>query len=227
MAFSASPICSAATQGTIALIPASGSVDSSGSDLAVVGLIWYTGLGTTLSSLADNYGNTYRARTARNGDNARTVIYDAKNITPGNAHVVDPTWSDGNNFGYGVFATWTGSDLTEPFDKETVPLASTTPTNANSLCITIEGTQQGGTFLSATIDSGTIIAQAARTGNLGGAWAHFLQSGGPSAYNPTYTNTGTATMNSVMAVYLPATGGGGGSSIVPIIDSYFRRRLAA
>lgn len=239
MAFSASPIShSVAQSATLTAIPAAGSVDSSGADLAVVALDWYTALSATLSTIGDNVGNTYRARTGRTGDSGQLQLFDAKNITPSASHAIALTWSNGNVFGTGLFVTFSGSDLTEPFDKESggahgvsgsTPLTSTTPTNADSLCIACEGMgASGGSFTNATIDSGTITDQTDRTGNLAGVMAYLVQSGGPSAYAPTFTNTGgTTVLLDAMAIYKPATGGGGGSVFNPYFYRQHIARMAA
>jgi hypothetical protein len=97
---------------------------------------------------------------------------------------------------------FTGTNVS-PYDQQSGATAtqpgSLTPAGANSLFVTAASSQ---TITTYTVNSGfTISDQQPGAGSLaiGGGMAYVIQSGGPSALNPTWTTVDTT----AMAVFKP------------------------
>lgn len=190
-----------------------GNINTTGADLLVAGIADYAILSP--DTISDNKGNTWIGLTAITGATARWHFFYAKNPTVGTGH--NFTQSGG---GYGAIfvVAYSGSDLTAPFDVEngqtttgsSGQAGSVTPNQANSLVV-FGGNTWPGNYSSV---NGGFTNQLSQTfiggASFSGFFADLIQTS-IAAANPTVTVDQSSEMNLSIAVFKPATSGGGGT----------------
>jgi glucuronoarabinoxylan endo-1,4-beta-xylanase len=185
-----------------------GTLDTSGADILFV-LEGY-GNNSGPGTLSDNKGNTWSQLTKQGtGGSGATVLWYAKNAIVGPGHRF--TITGNSTYSAIAVAAFSGSDLTSPFDVQSGHSLSNSPTDqpgsvtpgaANALVIT------GLEFTSAppvSVDSGvTILDQTPLSGGqyYGVALGYSIQSAA-AAVNPTWRQTTSGQLASVMATFRP------------------------
>lgn len=211
----------------------SSAFDSSGGDLLIVGYAGYN-LPDTMS---DNKGNTLTALTAQStgaAQEGRSRIYYAENPTVGTGHTV--TWAyAGYGNGTAVAAVFSGYATASVFDVEdgfatnsnvsSIQPTTLTPSQNNSLIVSMTAFTNNMTSGTGTIDLDFIIAQQREFGGsnvVGGLFA-YLEQGTAGGVNPTITApTSSGPMSTVIASFKSA--GGAPASIVPLLHHSQRLR---
>ncbi|MFM2357274.1 MAG: hypothetical protein RJA61_11 [Candidatus Parcubacteria bacterium] len=184
-----------------------GAIDTTGANLIVVVVSWYSGAANTLS---DSKGNTWTALTAYAAGNTQQRIYYAYNPTVGSGHTFTATNSSYPSI---AVSAWSGA-ATSPYDVEngssgsgitSKQPGSVTPSENNELIITGLGFDTSNTL---SINSGFTISNQLNytVGNyMGGAMAYLVQTTS-AAVNPTWSwsssmgvSTGIATFKAASA----------------------------
>lgn len=187
-----------------------GSFDSSGGDLIVVGISSY---GMPTASVTDNKGNTYTALTgtANGPSGAACKLYYCANPTVGTGHTV--TFSQGLSYPVISVAVFSGVTTTSPFDVEngansttntSLAPGSVTPTANGEVLISV--LSLAAAYSGLGIDSSFSIAQSqAYSGgnNMGGAIAYYVQPTA-AAINPTWSWTSSVGCATTIASFKAA-----------------------
>lgn len=188
-------------------------IDTTGADLIVIEVGWYTA-GTT-PALSDSKGNTWTGLTARTQGTFRVRMFYCVSPTVGSGHTFTAAGTDSYPE-IGVLAV-SGVNAADAFDQESagggasaatsVQPGSVTPDEAN--CLVVTGLVSEGSSI--TINGGYTAISVNNTGgaNMGGGIAYLIQSSA-AATNPTWSWTGSGTAAAAAAVFHAASGGGGG-----------------
>jgi hypothetical protein len=188
-------------------------INTIGATLIVAVVSYYTGAAAGGPTLSDSQSNTWTALTTRSGNTMATRLYYVVNPTTNASHTF--TLSGANFYSSLAILAFSGSDTASPFDVEsggvssgsvaTFQPGSLTPSQADSVFVAGDCVGSGGGTL--TIDlSFTITNQVAWSGGIyvGFAGAYLVQSGGPTARNPTWTLGSSTTIDAAMAVFKPS-----------------------
>lgn len=193
-----------------------GSLNTTGADLIVVGACSFQGVAVSVS---DSKSNTpWNARTiyAVSGDPSVQLFY-FQAPTVGTGHTFTVTTSGGFP---SVFAAAFSGSTSTPYDVENGSTSgvavtskqpgSITPNQDNSLIVSLVAPSPYAS--NGAIDSSFTITNHVSNGanNYGGAMAYLIQ-GTAAAVNPTWTFS-SATVAVTQAAFKPAVGGGGGSA---------------
>ena len=187
------------------------SFDSTGADLIVVGIGWYTGALT----VTDSKSNTWNALTVEEtAGNVKSILYWCSPTTVGSGHTV-------NVSGAGSYPSITAHAFSgtngSPFDLEsaggntgggtTVQPGSLTASEANCLLVTSMGSSFA--ISSNTINSGfsAITTVALQSGVCQGTDTAYLIQTTATAVNPTFSWTTASQSNCVMASFKAAATG--------------------
>lgn len=188
----------------------SDSVDTTGANLIVVSVGWYTG-STSSGTLTDSKGNTWTALTPQSNNGGTPIknqLYYCYAPTVGSGHTF--TWS--GTFTFPAISVVAFDNIAaSPFDGEnggnnggsagsTVQTGSLTPSQANSLVITglAHETNSGG---SVSINgSFTIAASNPYGGQEGNAIAYLILTSA-TAQNPTWDITNSSTLAATIAAF--------------------------
>jgi len=166
-----------------------GTFDSTGAKLIVVGVSYYNGGGGAPSSISDNKGNTYIPTTLRAAVNVAHRFYYVLNPTVGTGHTVTIS---GSNFypgvviqafsGNGTFDVQNGAGFNGPTPPQSA--GSITPTANNSLVVTGFASDN---VASPTTSGFTVTTQAYGAGvNMTGASGYVVQTTA-TAVNPSWS----------------------------------------
>lgn len=200
-----------------------GSVDSTGADLAVISVGTFFGSW----SFSDSKGNTYTALT-----NYTSGLFNQQQ-----AYCLNPTVGSGHTFTVGNSADvqpGVGASVfagVDSYDSETGTSASANTTTTGSItppedgCLLTTGFMNDGGSSWSVGSSFTLAGSInANPGtNQGAAWGYKIQTTA-GAENPTWTSNGNNNCRASIAVFLPAAGGGGGGFIdntTPILRHIF------
>src|SRR5262245_58502345 len=121
-----------------------GYINTTGADLLVLSVSWYTGGSGTSLTISDSKGNTWTPLTVRNTATTAQRPYYAKSPTVGTTHSAFVTAPSGGIYPVVTFSAYSGADLSAPFVVENgatatggVSLAtgSVTPTVNGSLLV--------------------------------------------------------------------------------------------
>lgn len=177
-------------------------VDTTGATLIVVTIGIAAAQGNTI---ADSAGNTYTARTQKNGAAGGSRIWYVASPTNSATLTVTVTSVVSSI----EMTAWSGTATSSPFDVEgaggtgntTVQPGSVTPSQNNSLIITGIGSTNTNTF---TIDSSfTISDQFGGSGTAVPSGQAYLIQGTAAAVNPTWTASLGFELVSTIAVFKP------------------------
>lgn len=202
-----SPFALIANASASGLSPAitTGAINTTGANLLVMGVAYYTG--SAIPTVSDSKGNTWTALTSRGSSDAGAKIFYCVPSSVGAGHTFSVT--AGLAIAFGVHA-WSGANAT-PFDVQngatsnattSLQTGSVTPSANNSLLVTIG--VPGGTSTSYSIDSGftTTFNQNVASGTSEGAIMSYLTQGTASAINPTISwSGGSVTAAAAIAVF--------------------------
>lgn len=188
-------------------------IDTTGATLLVVEIADFTTGSTTLT---DSKGNTWQGRTRKSdAGGAGCRLYDCVTPTVGSGHTFTATPTGTSVPSFAIMA-WSGS-AASPFDRENGTGSSLSPgsvTPAADNALVIQALDHEATAGAISINSGYTIADVIGIvggSHFGSAFAYIVQSTA-TATNPAWTTGGAANLSSsVCAVYLAATGGGGGT----------------
>lgn len=178
-------------------------VDTTGASLIVVTIGIAAAQGNTL---ADSAGNTYTARTQKNGAAGGSRIWYVASPTTSATHTVTVTSVVSSI----EMTAWSGTLPSSPFDVEgaggssnnTVQPGSVMPSQNNSLIVTGIGSTNTNTF---TIDSSfTISDQFGGSGTAVPSGMGYLVQGTAAAVNPTWTASSGFEIVATIAVFKPA-----------------------
>lgn len=200
----------------------SSAIDTTGATL-LVGCM--TGYGIP-DSISDSKGNTWTGLTNLSAGGIITRLWYVANPTVGSGHTF--TSAGGNLYQAMHTAAFSGVLTVSPFDQEngsgaaaaTKQPGSITPSEDNELIVTGFGLDSPGGG-DATINGGFTIAQQTQytvATAAGCALAYLIQTSAAAA-NPTWTAPSSTNLNAVIASFKATPGGGGGSSIVPILNT--------
>lgn len=190
----------------------SSAVDTTGCDLLVVSVSYFTGGATP--TVTDSKSNTWTGLTARNtGNNSTNRLYYAKNPTVGSGHTFTVTASNTTM----CVSGFSGTNTTAPFDQEngagsvnatSLATGSVTPSEDNELVVT--GINTGNNGSPFTIGSGfTISVQNTGGGsNFDCGLAYIIQTTA-GAVNPTWTINALDQVSTTIATFKSAAAGGG------------------
>lgn len=195
----------------------SGSFDTTGADIIIIGVTKQNGTSPTLS---DSKSNTWNTRTPYSGGtfNAEGRLYYAINPSVGSGHTFTLA---GSSFGVMDILYFSGSDLSTPYDTEngagngsfvsSAQPGSITPSQNN--CVVVSYFASGSANSMSVDSSMSLTDQAPLTGgaHYGGAIAYIIQTTA-GAINPTWSFTGTTSGGVTVASFKAASGGGGSST---------------
>jgi len=202
----------------------SSAVDTTGADLLVAVLSYFSSSSKTLT---DSKGNTWTQLTRRNQGSYSTQIIYSVNPTVGTGHTFT---NPGGSFPALMVAAFSDSNTTAPFDVEngasktsgtTLQTGSVTPSENNELLIA--GIVHDKTGI--TIDSGftELFDIAYSAGNyMAGGFGYKIQTTA-GAENPTFTVASSGTAAAAIATF-KSSDPGGGDSVSPL-ESTPRNRL--
>lgn len=167
---------------------------------------------STVSSVTDNKGNTYSliGSPAVNGSD-RTYIYYAKNVVGGTV-TVTVNFNAGNHIrSFGIYE-YAGADKTAPFDKSvtgsgtgtSVTPGTVTPTNNNSLIVSVGGDYTPGGTAAITAQTGYTLrdSQADNVTHERYYFEDFVQTTATGT-TPLFTIANSANYRVVAAVFKP------------------------
>jgi hypothetical protein len=174
-----------------------GTIDTTGANLIVLGVSYNTGQTPVIS---DNKGNTYTALTAQAvSSNGTSRIYYCVSPAVGSGHTFSNTGAA--NYCSLCVGAFSGAKVAVPFDRQngatnssatTLATGAVMPNDNNELVVTHFMFSISAT---ASIDGGFNISDQTNFGasnNYGGAMAYLIQTTATSA-NPTWTQNGSAT----------------------------------
>lgn len=191
----------------------SSAIDTTGQNFIAFAVSIYQGFAGNLA-VSDSKINTWTKLTPHSSTIAYSVIFYCKNPTVGTGHTF--TLGSGSIAGSACISTFSGVDITSPFDVQngatgsgtTLATGSVTPTNAGSLFIAALSTPDN-TTTPYSIDSSFTITDTV-------SWSSGVREGCSSAYkvsssaeNPTWTvNSATNPLAAAIVAFKAATGGG-------------------
>ena len=187
--------------------------NTTGANLLVVTVSWFTGGGTV--TVSDSKSNTnWTQLTKSDRGFAFECIWYCKNPTVGDGH----TFTVASTGGYASIhaVAFSGADTTAPFDKEngswgssvsTQQTGSITPAEDNE--VVVYGCSTDNSKDISSVDVGTLLSHNAHTGNsFGNSLAYIIQTTA-GAINPTFTLSGSSTTpNAVIASFKVASASG-------------------
>lgn len=190
-------------------------INSTGGNLAIIGISAYRYSNFGGSPVSDNFGNTYTAGSVANGSSsgASVQLWYCYNPTVGSGHTA--TVAGTNTLSTVVLAVYSGA-TSSPLDQQaahesnsgtTIAAGSITPLQNNELIIAYVGADATNTFTAPT--GFTIDAQGAgSSGNyIGSAIAHQIQTTA-TPVNPTWSVVAPFSANSAVIASFKAASGG-------------------
>jgi hypothetical protein len=189
-------------------------IDTSGANLIVVTVAWYSGVGAggNIGILTDNKSNTWTPLTRRtSASQTDNQLFYVVNPIVGTGHTFDFTNSTPTNIYPSIqIGAWSSGSASAAFDQEngatavgvlSLATGNLTPTQNNE--IVVSGMQidlGGGTQANILIDSGFSLASANfySSGNEGGAMGYLFQTTAATV-NPTW-DVGLSSGSPAMAV---------------------------
>jgi hypothetical protein len=207
----------------------SSAINTSGANLILIAVSWYTVFGDP--TISDSKGNTWTARTRRaDGSEVACRIYECESPTVGSGHTF--TASGANTVATIAVLAVSGAK-SGAFDQESggfpggngtsIQIGAFTPSEDNCLVFTTVCTYGDGT---PSADGGFTshgVATLAST-YMGGGLAYLIQTTAASA-GPTWSWSTSAPRVMAMAAYKAAAGGGGGL-VIPVAMNQYRQRVA-
>lgn len=190
---------------------ATGSIDTSGADLIVIGASWYSPGGANNGAAAsDSKSNTWTSLAILTSNPYAIRLWYCVNPTVGSGHTFSVT---GGTLYPSIFAMAFSGVATSPLDQEntntgsgtTITSGSITPTEDNELCVTLAGLERS---TSHSVDSGfTAYTQNWIDGvNVAGGMAYKIQTNA-AAVNPQWTGNASGTYLARIASFKAAAGG--------------------
>lgn len=190
---------------------ATGSVDTSGADLIVVGASWYNPVGSATAA-SDSKSNTWTALSLHVSGSYAIRMWYCVNPTVGSGHTFTVDCG-GNSIYPSIFVMAFSGVAASPLDQintnsnsgTTVTSGSITPTEDNELCVTMAGLD---TSTSHSVDSGFTAYTQNWTGGVvvAGGMAYKIQTTA-AAVNPQWTGNVSGTYLARIASFKAATGG--------------------
>lgn len=193
-----------------------GAIDTTGADLIVLTVSWYTA-GSAIT-VSDSKSNTWTPRTTRTSDFINTAIMYFRGGSVGSGHTFTVS-SVGTSFSAIVVAAFSGS-ASVPYDVEngagnggspgtSLQTGNVTPSEDNELVIT--GMGLNASMASTAINGAFVIpeAMAYNSGvNFGAALAYLIQTTATAA-NPTWSWGSVDDCSTAIATFKAAAAGGG------------------
>ncbi len=193
--------------------PTTSAIDTTGASLLVAAICHHS---AGAGSMVDSKGNTWVELTAQVVTTSRARMFYVLNPTVGSGHTAT---FDGNPFGTLSFAAFSGANTTDVFDIEngatddsasSLQPGSVTPNQNDSLIVTALAFND--TVAAPAINGGfstpVTTEHNAGTADRGGSIAYLIQTTATAA-NPTWTTSVAVDAAAVIAVFIPAAGGGG------------------